>query len=80
MLTDTKAFNAQNRAAFAAMKDIDVVAGAGSLTLSQRTTVADAGNEAVGIPPLKEPFNQVVLVTDAGKQLRGLSEYLHLRI
>ncbi|KAF7347067.1 hypothetical protein MVEN_01460500 [Mycena venus] len=75
MLADTKAFNTQNRAAFAAMKDVDVVAGAGSLTQSQKITIADAGNEAVGIPPLQEPFNQVVLVTDdAMKKLKFVKQ------
>ncbi|KAJ7181202.1 hypothetical protein C8R46DRAFT_1211463 [Mycena filopes] len=70
-LTD-RVFNTQNKAALAAMKDVDVVAGAGLLTPSQRVAIEDAGNAAVGIPPLKEPFNQVVLVTDKGKQSLSL--------
>ncbi|KAJ7078043.1 hypothetical protein B0H15DRAFT_540976 [Mycena belliarum] len=43
-------------------KTVDVVAGAGPLTASQRVSIEDAGK--VGIPALTEPFNQVVLVTD----------------
>ncbi|KAJ7751424.1 hypothetical protein B0H16DRAFT_1460328 [Mycena metata] len=43
-------------------KTVDVVAGAGPLTASQKVLIEDAGK--VGIPALKEPFNQVVLVTD----------------
>ncbi|KAJ7925453.1 hypothetical protein B0H13DRAFT_1863105 [Mycena leptocephala] len=50
-------------------KTVDVVAGAGPLTASQKVSIEDAGK--VGIPALKEPFNQVVLVT--GKAMKALT-------
>jgi hypothetical protein len=52
-------------------KTVDVVAGAGPLTNSQKVAIADAGSPGVKIPPLTEPFNQVVLVTD--KAMKALS-------
>jgi hypothetical protein len=54
-------------------KTVDVVAGAGPLTASQKVSIEDAGK--VGIPALTEAFNQVVLVTDKGapaRRLRGV--------
>ncbi|KAJ7107843.1 hypothetical protein C8R44DRAFT_744426 [Mycena epipterygia] len=60
-LLKDKCFNAQNKAGLAAMKD--------------KITIEDAGNTEVGIPPLKEPFNQVVLVTDnAMKKLKFVEQ------
>ncbi|KAJ7899736.1 hypothetical protein B0H13DRAFT_2518408 [Mycena leptocephala] len=50
-------------------KTVDVVAGAGPLTASQKVSIEDAGK--VGTPALKEPFNQVVLVTD--KAMKALT-------
>lgn len=57
-------------------KTVDVVAGAGPLTASQKVSIEDAGK--VGIPALKEPFNQVVLVTDKGALARPA--WLYARI
>jgi len=54
-------------------KAVDVVAGAGPLTNSQKVAIADAGSPGVKIPPLTEPFNQVVLVTDKGAPDRPYS-------
>ncbi|KAF8987889.1 hypothetical protein BDZ89DRAFT_1055456 [Hymenopellis radicata] len=51
--------------AFEDFKTLDVVAGAASFTPSQRGLIKGAGE--FGIPPLEEPFNQVVLVTDNGE-------------
>ncbi|KAJ7479616.1 hypothetical protein FB451DRAFT_1171716 [Mycena latifolia] len=52
------------RQAFADFKPLDVVAGAGPLTATQKVLIEDASSPEVGMPPLEEPFNQVVLVTD----------------
>ncbi|KAF9017730.1 hypothetical protein BDZ89DRAFT_369050 [Hymenopellis radicata] len=68
-----KALPAVLKTAFEEFKTVDVVAGAGSLAASQRVLIEDA--QQVGLPPLKEPFNQVVLVTDkAMKNLKFVKQ------
>ncbi|KAJ7261058.1 hypothetical protein C8J57DRAFT_1232614 [Mycena rebaudengoi] len=68
------ALNTVNLKTFEDFKTVDVVAGAGPFAASQRVLIEDASNPEVGIPPLSEPFNQVVLVTDKGKHA-FLSKY-----
>ncbi|KAF9041987.1 hypothetical protein BDZ89DRAFT_1060030 [Hymenopellis radicata] len=59
--------------AFEDFKTLDVVAGAASFTPSQRGLIE--GAEKFDIPPLVEPFNQVVLVTDkAMKNLKFVKQ------
>jgi hypothetical protein len=59
-----KNFNKQNKDAFAAIKGVDVVAAAAPLSQGQKSTINHA--KTVGMAPLEEPFNQVVLISDKG--------------
>ncbi|KAJ6536806.1 hypothetical protein B0H19DRAFT_377952 [Mycena capillaripes] len=68
-----KNFRKENKDAFAAIKGVDVVAASAPLSQGQKSTINHA--KTVGMAPLEEPFNQVVLISDkAMKALEFVSQ------